>query len=121
MILNDSCLPGWIDTLNFVAASLSAPPLPSACGSRKKFQRPLMPASITKLNLVQQVWDIFYESVPRFVSFVSLQRPNPKPYPNPKPHPDPKPYPNPNPKLCPNPKLDPNPKPSPNPKQKSKA
>jgi len=46
---------GWIDTLNFVAASLSAPPLPSACGSRKKFQRPLMPASITKLNLLQQL------------------------------------------------------------------
>ena len=52
--------------------------------------------------------DIFYESVPRFVSFVSLQRPNPKP--NPQPHPDPKPYPNP--KLYPN--LYPNTKPFPN-------
>ena len=60
--------------------------------------------------------DIFYESVPKFVSFVSLERPTPKPYPNPKSHPDPKPYPNP--KLCPNPELDPNPKPFPNPKQK---
>ena len=41
--------------------------------------------------------DIFYESVPKLVSFVSLQRPYPKPYPNPKPHPDPKPYPSPKP------------------------
>lgn len=42
----------WIDTINFVAASLSAPPLPGGVGSQKKFQRPLMPASYTKLNMV---------------------------------------------------------------------
>lgn len=42
----------WIDILNFVAASLSAPPLPGAVGSQKKFQRPLLPATYTRLNLV---------------------------------------------------------------------
>ncbi|XP_064630627.1 PH and SEC7 domain-containing protein-like isoform X2 [Lineus longissimus] len=45
----------WIDTINFVAASLSAPPLPGACGSQRKFQRPLMPSSYTKLNLQEQM------------------------------------------------------------------
>ena len=43
----------WIDTINFVAASLSAPPLPGACGSQRKFQRQLMPASYTRLNMVR--------------------------------------------------------------------
>lgn len=42
----------WIDTLNFVAASLSAPPLPGAVGSQRKFQRPLLPATYTRLNMV---------------------------------------------------------------------
>ena len=42
----------WIDTINFVAASLSAPPLPGGCGSQRKFERPLLPASYTRLNLV---------------------------------------------------------------------
>ena len=44
----------WIDTLNYVAAILSAPPLPGAVGSQKKFQRPLLPASYTRLNLVSK-------------------------------------------------------------------
>jgi hypothetical protein len=42
----------WIDAINYAAASLSAPPLPGACGSQKKFQRPLMPSSYTRLSLV---------------------------------------------------------------------
>jgi len=42
----------WISTINYVAATLSAPPLPGAVGSQKKFQRPLMPCSYTKLSLV---------------------------------------------------------------------
>lgn len=42
----------WINTLNYVAASFSAPPLPGGVGSQKKFQRPLLPASYTRLNLV---------------------------------------------------------------------
>ncbi|XP_013399761.1 PH and SEC7 domain-containing protein 1 isoform X2 [Lingula anatina] len=48
-------LQGWIDTINFVAASLSAPPLPGGVGSQKKFQRPLLPSSYTRLNLTQQL------------------------------------------------------------------
>ena len=40
-----------MDTINLVAASLSAPPLPGAVGSQRKFQRPLMPSSYTRLNL----------------------------------------------------------------------
>ncbi|XP_056017644.1 PH and SEC7 domain-containing protein-like isoform X3 [Ostrea edulis] len=48
-------LQAWIDTINFVAASFSAPALPSAVGSQKKFQRPLLPASYTKLNLREQL------------------------------------------------------------------
>ncbi|KAJ8948377.1 hypothetical protein NQ314_008416 [Rhamnusium bicolor] len=44
-------LQSWIDTINFVCASFSAPPLEAAVGSQKKFQRPLLPCSHTKLNL----------------------------------------------------------------------
>nr|XP_053642297.1 PH and SEC7 domain-containing protein-like isoform X1 [Cherax quadricarinatus] len=50
-------LQAWIDTINLVAASLSAAPLPGAVGSQRKFQRPLLPCSITKLNLTEQVED----------------------------------------------------------------
>ncbi|KAJ8974740.1 hypothetical protein NQ317_005935 [Molorchus minor] len=44
-------LQSWIDTINFVCASFSAPPLEAAVGSQKKFQRQLLPCSHTKLNL----------------------------------------------------------------------
>ncbi|XP_076348862.1 uncharacterized protein LOC143246287 isoform X3 [Tachypleus tridentatus] len=50
-------LQSWIDTINFVAASLSAAPLPIAVGSQNKFQRPLMPVSHTKSNLREQLQD----------------------------------------------------------------
>ena len=49
---NTKELQEWVDTLNYVAASLSAPPLPGAVGSQKKFQRPLLPVSYTRLNMV---------------------------------------------------------------------
>lgn len=42
----------WIDTINLVAATLSAPPLPAGVGSQARFQRPLMPSSCTKLSIV---------------------------------------------------------------------
>ena len=42
----------WIDCINLAAATLSAPPLPSGVGSQKKFQRPLLPATFTKYNIV---------------------------------------------------------------------
>ena len=49
---NEECQ-SWINVINYVAASLSAPPLPGAVGSQKKFQRPLMPSAYTKLGLVR--------------------------------------------------------------------
>ncbi|XP_065157162.1 PH and SEC7 domain-containing protein isoform X2 [Atheta coriaria] len=50
-------LQSWIDTINFVCASFSAPPLEAAVGSQKKFQRPLLPCSHTKLNFREQLRD----------------------------------------------------------------
>ncbi|XP_018012230.2 uncharacterized protein LOC108669415 isoform X2 [Hyalella azteca] len=50
-------LQAWIDAINFVAASLSAAPMAGAVGSQKKFQRPLLPCSATKLNLRDQTLD----------------------------------------------------------------
>ncbi|XP_008198766.1 PH and SEC7 domain-containing protein isoform X1 [Tribolium castaneum] len=50
-------LQSWIDTINFVAASFSAAPLEAAVGSQKKFQRPLLPCSHTKLNMREQLRD----------------------------------------------------------------
>ncbi|XP_034245374.1 PH and SEC7 domain-containing protein-like isoform X2 [Thrips palmi] len=50
-------LQSWIDTINFVCASFSSQPLASAVGSQKKFQRPLLPCSHTKLNLREQLRD----------------------------------------------------------------
>ncbi|XP_041364937.1 PH and SEC7 domain-containing protein 4-like [Gigantopelta aegis] len=46
----------WIDTINMVAATYSAPALAGAVGSKvKKFQRPLFPASYTRLNMKDQL------------------------------------------------------------------
>ncbi|XP_059156535.1 PH and SEC7 domain-containing protein-like isoform X2 [Physella acuta] len=45
----------WVDTINLVAASLSAPPLPGAVGSKAKFQRQLLPSAYTRLNLREQL------------------------------------------------------------------
>ncbi|XP_044727264.1 PH and SEC7 domain-containing protein isoform X2 [Chrysoperla carnea] len=50
-------LQSWIDTINFVCASFSAQPLEGGVGSQKKFQRPLLPCSHTKLNLREQLRD----------------------------------------------------------------
>jgi len=41
----------WIDTVNFVAASYSAP-CQLDVSEQKRFQRPLLPACCTTLNLV---------------------------------------------------------------------
>lgn len=46
-------LQSWIDTINFVCGSFSAPPLEGGVGSQKRFQRPLLPSSHTKLLLVR--------------------------------------------------------------------
>ncbi|XP_021914182.1 uncharacterized protein LOC110827109 isoform X3 [Zootermopsis nevadensis] len=50
-------LQSWIDTINFVCASFSAQPLAGAVGSQRKFQRPLLPCSHSKLNLREQLRD----------------------------------------------------------------
>lgn len=48
-------LQSWIDTINFVCASFSAPPLEGGVGSQKRFQRPLLPCSHTKLLYVSAI------------------------------------------------------------------
>lgn len=42
----------WITRINAVAAMFSAPPFPAAIGSQKRFSRPLLPGSNTKLTQV---------------------------------------------------------------------
>lgn len=42
----------WIFRINLVAALFSAPAFPAAIGSMKKFCRPLLPSSATRLNQV---------------------------------------------------------------------
>lgn len=56
-------LQSWIDTINFVCASFSAQPLAGAVGSQRKFQRPLLPCSHTKLNLVSNLEDMGWLSL----------------------------------------------------------
>ncbi|XP_043288951.1 PH and SEC7 domain-containing protein isoform X3 [Venturia canescens] len=50
-------LQSWIDTINFVCASFSCQPLAGAVGSQRKFQRPLLPCSHTKLAPREQLRD----------------------------------------------------------------
>ncbi|XP_077351981.1 uncharacterized protein psda isoform X2 [Festucalex cinctus] len=44
----------WITRINVVAAMFSAPPFPAAIGSQKRFTRPLLPGSTTKLSQEEQ-------------------------------------------------------------------
>ncbi|XP_069872655.1 PH and SEC7 domain-containing protein 3 isoform X2 [Dipodomys merriami] len=46
---------GWINKINCTAAVFSAPPFPAAIGSQKKFSRPLLPATTTKLSQEEQL------------------------------------------------------------------
>ncbi|CAH0552778.1 unnamed protein product, partial [Brassicogethes aeneus] len=69
-------LQSWIDNINFVCASFSAPPLEAAVGSQKKFQRPLLPCSHTKLNLREQLAD-HEERVYRLEATLDEHRKNP--------------------------------------------
>ncbi|XP_061401194.1 PH and SEC7 domain-containing protein-like [Musca vetustissima] len=48
-------LQSWVETINFVCAAYSAPPLEGGVGSQKRFQRPLLPSSHTKLLLKEQL------------------------------------------------------------------
>uniref|UniRef100_A0A4Y0BLN3 PH and SEC7 domain-containing protein 4 n=1 Tax=Anopheles funestus TaxID=62324 RepID=A0A4Y0BLN3_ANOFN len=48
-------LQSWIDTINFVCASFSAPPLEGGVGSQKRFQRPLLPCTHSRLLMRDQL------------------------------------------------------------------
>uniref|UniRef100_A0A8C9VUC7 Pleckstrin and Sec7 domain containing n=1 Tax=Scleropages formosus TaxID=113540 RepID=A0A8C9VUC7_SCLFO len=52
---NAEQMQSWITRINTVAAMFSAPPFPAAIGSQKKFSRPLLPGSSTKLSQEEQV------------------------------------------------------------------
>lgn len=53
-------LHSWVETINYVCAAFSAPPLEGGVGSQKRFQRPLLPSAQTKLSMVSgnYVWHI---------------------------------------------------------------
>uniref|UniRef100_A0A8D2ISR6 Pleckstrin and Sec7 domain containing n=1 Tax=Varanus komodoensis TaxID=61221 RepID=A0A8D2ISR6_VARKO len=52
---NTEQMHSWITRINVVAAMFSAPPFPAAIGSQKKFSRPLLPSSATRLSQEEQV------------------------------------------------------------------
>ncbi|XP_016412318.1 uncharacterized protein LOC107743558 [Sinocyclocheilus rhinocerous] len=52
---NAEQMQSWITRINTVAAMFSAPPFPAAIGSQKKFSRPLLPGSNTKLPQEEQL------------------------------------------------------------------
>uniref|UniRef100_A0A8C7D1T8 PH and SEC7 domain-containing protein 1 n=1 Tax=Oncorhynchus kisutch TaxID=8019 RepID=A0A8C7D1T8_ONCKI len=52
---NAEQMQSWITRINVVSAMFSAPPFPAAIGSQKKFSRPLLPGSNTKLSQEEQV------------------------------------------------------------------
>ncbi|NXA34530.1 PSD1 protein, partial [Eudromia elegans] len=52
---NPEQMHSWITRINVVAAMFSAPPFPAAIGSHKKFSRPLLPSSCTRLSQDEQV------------------------------------------------------------------
>ncbi|NXH14224.1 PSD1 protein, partial [Bucco capensis] len=52
---NPEQMHSWITRINVVAAMFSAPPFPAAIGSQKKFSRPLLPSSSSRLSQEEQV------------------------------------------------------------------
>ncbi|XP_015267682.1 PREDICTED: PH and SEC7 domain-containing protein 1 [Gekko japonicus] len=52
---NTEQMHSWITRINVVAAMFSAPPFPAAIGSQKKFSRPLLPSSTTRLSQEEQL------------------------------------------------------------------
>ncbi|KAI1887070.1 hypothetical protein AGOR_G00202340 [Albula goreensis] len=52
---NAEQMQSWITRINTVAALFSAPPFPAAIGSQKKFSRPLLPGTTSKLSEEEQV------------------------------------------------------------------
>lgn len=60
----------WIFRINLVAALFSAPAFPAAIGSMKKFCRPILPSSSTRLSQVhpQEKQRCIFNVLNRFVS-----------------------------------------------------
>ncbi|XP_048361528.1 PH and SEC7 domain-containing protein 1 isoform X2 [Sphaerodactylus townsendi] len=52
---NTEQMHSWMTRINVVAAMFSAPPFPAAIGSQKKFSRPLLPSSTTRLTQEEQL------------------------------------------------------------------
>ncbi|XP_076616005.1 uncharacterized protein LOC143338963 isoform X1 [Chaetodon auriga] len=52
---NAEQMQSWITRINTVAAMFSAPPFPAAIGSQKKFSRPLLPGTMSKLPEEEQI------------------------------------------------------------------
>ncbi|XP_032877779.1 PH and SEC7 domain-containing protein 3 isoform X5 [Amblyraja radiata] len=52
---NPEEMESWINRMNLVAAMFSAPPFPAAIGSQKRFSRPLLPATTTKMSQEDQM------------------------------------------------------------------
>ncbi|XP_067876593.1 PH and SEC7 domain-containing protein 1-like isoform X4 [Heterodontus francisci] len=52
---NSELMQSWITRINLVSAMFSAPPFPAAIGSQKKFSRPLLPTTVTRLSLEEQI------------------------------------------------------------------
>ncbi|XP_074474990.1 uncharacterized protein LOC141757960 isoform X1 [Sebastes fasciatus] len=52
---NAEQMQSWITRINTVATMFSAPPFPAAIGSQKKFSRPLLPGTMSKLSEEEQV------------------------------------------------------------------
>lgn len=65
----------WITRINVVAAMFSAPPFPAAIGSQKKFSRPLLPGSNTKLSQVKTPSPSF-SAPPTFTRLTPLPPPS---------------------------------------------
>lgn len=68
----------WMDALNTAASLLSSPPLAAPCGSQQRFQRPLLPASLTKMSARDQLLD-HEERVAQLEQELHEHRANPPP------------------------------------------
>lgn len=58
---NGEQMQSWITRINVVAAASSAPPFPAAIGSQKRFSRPLLPGSSTKLSQVHSLTAVSHQ------------------------------------------------------------
>ncbi|XP_053730723.1 PH and SEC7 domain-containing protein 2-like isoform X1 [Synchiropus splendidus] len=70
----------WITRINLVAAMFSAPPFPAAIGSQRRFTRPLLPGSNTKLSPDKQVQshENRFRAVTSELAELSAMTPEPK-------------------------------------------